>query len=133
MDADSFRFSAVIPQDESKDLFSEEITRAQVRLRGRGGTDIEVVHQNIIPFEQATLPSAALGWRGGGKIQVAANDPTGMQATEPFFRIDADLAGQDIALFHGASGLIRFSVAGKPLLVQWWRDLRQLLQRRYQL
>jgi len=39
----------------------------------------------------------------------------------------------EVALMHGRSGRIRFSLAPKPLAWQGWRKLRQLVQKRYQL
>jgi putative peptide zinc metalloprotease protein len=40
---------------------------------------------------------------------------------------------EDVALFHGRSGKIRYSLTPQPLLRQWVRKLRQLLQQRYQI
>ena len=62
------------------------------------------------------------------------DDPEGLQAAEPFFRIEGALPADTAAvLMHGRSGVIRFTLDDRPLLGQWARDLRQLLQRRYQL
>ncbi|MCP5091917.1 MAG: hypothetical protein GY949_13440 [Gammaproteobacteria bacterium] len=129
-----FNFSAVVAQDEVSALFGETIHRAEVRLHGRAAEVLTVGNLEIIPFQQERLPSAALGWSGGGPIPVAASDSTGIEAAEPFFRIDAKLSPEDASrLLHGHSGLLRLSFEEKPLLVQWSRAARQVLQRRYQL
>ncbi len=133
LDPDNFYFSAVIPQDEASDLFDEEIISASVRLYGQESEDMPVESHEIIPFQHDKLPSAALGWRGGGDIAVSIGDSQGIVAIEPFFRINATVhPNNDTIVLHGASGLIRFSLTEKPLLVQWERSVRQLLQRRYQ-
>ena len=38
-----------------------------------------------------------------------------------------------VMLLHGRSGKIRVEMRPEPLLAQWWRKLRQLLQKRYQI
>jgi putative peptide zinc metalloprotease protein len=133
VDPDHFYFSAVISQDEASDLFDEEITDASIRVHGQAEEEVAVLNHTMIPFQHERLPSAALGWRGGGDIAVSLENAEGTIAVEPFFRIDADIDSDRVTILHGASGLIRFSLTPKPLLVQWERNLRQLLQRRYNL
>ena len=129
-----FRFSAVVSQNEAADLFTGQITKAEVRILGEGGKNLDVSEYQIIPFRQEKLPSAALGWRGGGEVAVSVKDQTGLQAAEPFFQIYADIrSDQGVVLFHGRSGKLRFTLDPKPLLFQWVHLFRQLLQKRYQL
>jgi putative peptide zinc metalloprotease protein len=131
---DAFRFLAVVSQDEAADLFVGQIEKAEVRLYGQGGQNLDVAQLLIIPFQQETLPSAALGWRGGGDVAVAVTDDTGTQAAEPFFQIYATIKpAPEAVLLHGISGKLRFTLNSKPLLWQWVHQLKQLLQRRYQI
>ena len=130
----AFRFSAVVSQDEAADLFVDQIERVEVRVYGQGGKNLEVEAYQIIPFQHEKLPSAALGWLGGGEVAVSGSDETGLQAAEPFFQIYADLElDPAVAFLHGRSGKLRFSLHPKPLLMQWGHKFRQLLQRRYQI
>jgi putative peptide zinc metalloprotease protein len=130
----AFRFSAVVSQDEAADLFADQIKKAEVRLYGQGGKNLDVSKLQFIPFQHEKLPSAALGWRGGGEVPVAVTDETGLQAAEPFFQIYATInPAPGAVLFHGRSGKLRFSLNPKPLLLQWAHKFRQLLQRRYQI
>jgi putative peptide zinc metalloprotease protein len=88
----------------------------------------------MIPGERRSLPSPALGWAGGGPIPVAQDDPDGRKTVEPFFEVRADLApGTKATLLDGRSGEIRFDLPAEPLLPRWTRQLRQLLQKRYQI
>lgn len=130
-----FRFSAVVPQDEAAEVFDDRVGRVEVRLRGEAGRNVGVDEIELIPYQHETLPSAALGWMGGGEVAV---DPKrsgeGDAAAEPFFLVHAKLRGNpDVRLAHGRSGRIRFSLDPKPLLVQWGRRLYQMLQTRYRL
>ncbi len=127
-----FRFSSVVSQDDAADLFVDRIRKAQVRLYGQEGNDIEVEKFEIVPYQHDKLPSAALGWMGGGEVAVSMSDDTGLNTSEPFFLIFADVKfNPDVVFFHGRSGKIRFSMNNEPLVVQWGRSIRQLLQKRY--
>ncbi len=129
-----WQFSAVVSQREASRLFASEIHGAHVRLRGQAGIELPVLSQKIIPAEHETLPSAALGWRGGGEVAVSLKDPNGTRAAEPFFELRAMLgAAPEAAILHGRSGKVRFDLAPEPLLHQWIRKLRQLLQKQYAL
>ena len=119
---EAFRFSAVVSQDEAANLFVDQIRKVEVRLYGQGGTNLTVRSFQIIPFQHERLPSAALGWFGGGEVPVSASDETGLQAAEPFFQIYANLRlDPGVTFLHGRAGKIRFSLPAEPLLVQWAR------------
>ena len=129
-----FRFSAVVSQEEASELFTGKIEKAEVRIRGQGDQNLKVLEYQIIPFQQQILPSAALGWRGGGEVAVSGKDEKGLKAAEPFFQIYAIIqSAPDVLLLHGRSGKLRFTLDPKPLLFQWAHLFRQLLQKRYQL
>ena len=134
VDHGAFRFSAVVSQDEAADLFVGQIRKAEVRLYGQGGKNVDVADYQIIPFQHEKLPSAALGWFGGGEVPVSVTDETGLQAAEPFFQIYANVRPiPGVAILHGRSGKLRFTMNPKPLLFQWGHKIRQLLQKRYQI
>ena len=115
-------------------LFVDKIEKIEVRLFGQAGIKLNVDEYQIIPFQHERLPSAALGWLGGGEVPVSVRDETGLQTSEPFFQIYARTKFDKIAaLYHGRSGKLRFTLSPEPLLVQWIRKFRQLLQKRYQI
>lgn len=129
-----FRFSTVVSQDDASNLFEDQIVKAEIRLFGHEGENLEVEDLNIIPYQHEKLPSAALGWLGGGEVAVSPRDETGLKATEPFFLIIAQVKkNPEVRFFQGRSGKLRFSMHPAPLLVQWGRSFRQLLQKRYQI
>ncbi|MFC1534946.1 hypothetical protein ACFL7M_16455 [Thermodesulfobacteriota bacterium] len=129
-----FRLSAAVSQEAAADLFVGQIKKAEVRIHGQGGKNLAVTDYQIIPFQQEKLPSAALGWFGGGEVPVSVKDETGLQAAEPFFQIYANIQSiPGVLLLHGRSGKLRLTLNPKPLLMQWARKFRQLIQRRYQI
>ncbi len=129
----SFEFTATVPQEDADALFARPISGAQVRLRGQAGRALTTGPWKVIPAEQRVLPSAALGWMGGGEVATSPEDPQGRKAAEPFFEVHAGLpATGEVAVLDGRSGKIRFDLQSEPLLPRWLRRLWQLMQKRYQ-
>ncbi|MBF0322416.1 MAG: hypothetical protein HQL62_05655 [Magnetococcales bacterium] len=134
VDTSSFRFTAVAVQEESSALFSEPVEKVEIRLKGQGENILVGGRVRVVPFHHQQLPSAALGWMGGGKIEVAADDRSGLTAVEPFFLIQVALPPNGAtALVHGRTGEVRLSLPKKSLLVQWVQEWRAFLQSRYQI
>lgn len=130
---ESFEFVATVVQEDADALFARVIRGAAVRLYGDVGSKLAVRDWQVIPGEQRNLPSAALGWKAGGDVPVAAEDTNGSRAAEPFFQVQGKLeAREGIALLDGRSGKIRFQLESEPLLTRWAKRLWQLLQKRYQ-
>jgi putative peptide zinc metalloprotease protein len=133
VDESGYRFVAILPQVATH-LFKGGIDRAEVRLGGQDGQNLLLRQVAVMPFEHGMLPSRALGFAGGGDIAVQPNDPNGVMAAEPFFRIHAvfdTTHAAEVKLMHGRLGVVRLTLAPKPLLEQWERSVRQLLQRRF--
>ena len=130
----AFQFTATVPQKEAGTLFTRRLLGAEVRLFGQVSDVLPSKRWEVIPGGQRMLPSPALGWHAGGEMPVAPDDPQGMKSAEPFFEVHAELpASERVALLHGRSGKIRFDQDWEPLLPRWIRELRQMLQKRYQL
>jgi putative peptide zinc metalloprotease protein len=133
-DPERFRFTAVVAQDEAAGLFEDEISRAEVRLSGRAGDNLDITNLNFVPYQSDQLPSAALSWLAGGEIMTARDDESGLRTTEPFFLIRGEIVNPpDFTFFHGQSGRIRLTLESQPLLWQVYRAVRQLIQQRYQI
>ena len=135
IDDNAHFFYAIVPQQQAKRIFSAERPgRAEVKLFGQAGNSIRVDRIEVIPAEQTRLRSATLGWLAGGEIEVDMSDPSGLKTAEPFYEVRAILADQNkVPLYHGRSGRIRFELDPEPLLIQWGRKFRQLIQQRYQI
>jgi putative peptide zinc metalloprotease protein len=130
----AFEFVSTVMQEDADALFSPNLRGASVQLYGDGGTKLPVARWRVIPGEQKTLPSAALGWKAGGDIAVSAEDNYGNKAEEPFFEVLGHVESKDgVLLLDGRSGRIKFSLPADPLLPRWTRRVWQLLQKRYQI
>ena len=130
----SFEFTATVLQADVNRLFTRQYPHAEVRMHGQADVVMQIDRLRVVPAEQVSLPSPALGWGSGGEVPIAADDPQGRKAAEPFFAVRGSvLANTDVAVLHGRSGKIRFDLPPEPLLPRWINELRQLLQKRYQL
>ena len=139
IDPKDFEFVATVVQADADAVFASAVAgrgrRVQARrkcgLRGQAGATVPVRRMDMSsPAASSSVSSPALGWAAGGDLPVTNNKPD--QATEPFFEVHAALAPTGVTLVHGRSGAIRFDLPPEPLLPRWWRRLRQLLQKRYQ-
>ncbi len=134
VDPRTFYFSAIVSQQEASFLFSQQILGAEIKIKGEAHRTIPVERWEIVAADQTRLPTAALGWRAGGNIEVDTQEEEGTAAVEPFFEVRLHFSQPaPVALYQLRSGKARFQLEPKPLLLQWWRSLRLLLQKRYQL
>lgn len=134
VDPSVYRFVAVIPQTEAASLFEGQVDAREVRLTGMGGWSLPIRETTVIPVEQRELPSAVLGWRGGGDIQVSDQEGKAEIAKEAFFQVMVRLRPTEApGLFHGRSGRLRLQLAPQTLAHRVGRSVEQLMQKRYKL
>lgn len=131
------RFSAIVSQEQAFDLFRSRHLSGTARLHGRAGQPLELSSLRIIPYQREELPSAALGWFGGGDVAVSSADKSGKKVSEPFFEVsgvvDALSPDDSPALLHGRSGVMRIILPAEPLARQLYRRIMQTVQKRYKL
>lgn len=134
---ENFEFVAVFSQADASELFRYEDIKGQIRLLGRADSPIHIENVEVLPYEQSTLPSAALGWMGGGDIPVKTDDPSGLATAEKFFKVVIPLPEQSgnhaPAFIHNRQGVLRIVLDAEPLGQQIGRRILQLLQKRYRL
>lgn len=133
-DLEHVTIRATAGQQVAAMLIAEAFDRVEIRVKGRpedrlAGTKIE-----ILPAGQKQLPSAALGYRAGGKMETAMEDPRGTKTSERFFEIRvAPDEHASMRLLTGQRVVVRLTMPPKPLLLQWWRSLLQLVQQRFRI
>lgn len=132
IDTSAYEFHVVVSQRDASRFFAAEVDGVEVRFPGEAGDEVGVVQLRVVPGQQSVLPYKALGWGGGGPVETAADDTTGAKAAEAFFLVVLELAGaEDAAVLHHRTGVARFDLRWQPLMVQWVRSFRQLLQERF--
>lgn len=132
---DGFKFSGIVSQEQASDIFRGQPQGAEIKLHGRAGETFKLSNLTVIPYQKDELPSAALGWFGGGNIAVTSTDAGGKKAAEPFFEIIGyvQLHSSQNVLLHGHSGVLRLALPPEPLAVQGFRLAKQTIQKRYKI
>lgn len=139
LDTGSFDFLAVVSQEEVSRLFVGDMRNVSIRLNGDAFTEIPVEKVSAIPAARDRLPSAALGWLGGGEIETrSSGEDFGERTAEPVYLVRATLKDENgilskIKMSHGRSGKIRFHLKDTPLAMQGIRKARQALQKYYKM
>ncbi|MEI7839270.1 MAG: biotin/lipoyl-binding protein [Methylococcaceae bacterium] len=131
-----YRFTAVVTQEQAFDLFEGNVQlKGEVKLRHNTKPTFTTETVHIIPYEQHELPSAALGWLGGGEIAITHNaKSTGKEAAESFFEVRTLLqSSENTAFFHGSSGILRLELPPKSFINKALRTIDQTLLKRYKL
>lgn len=130
-----FRFASVVSQEDASDLFGSLHPAFEVKLYGKAEQTIQVSTHKVLPHYQDKLPSAALGWQGGGVVAISSSDDTsGTLSQEPFYLLYSKLVQQkNTRLYHGQTGYVRVSMKPQTFFKQIVRRLRQFMQKRYQL
>ncbi|MCF3649932.1 efflux RND transporter periplasmic adaptor subunit [Synoicihabitans lomoniglobus] len=128
---DDMVFDAVVAQRDVDRLTRSQTQQAELRLRGAADTVIETGPGELRPAESRRLPSAALGWRAGGTVRIDPDDPDGLLAAEPFFRLRVALPADANTELLMRTGVLRVGLDWQPWGVQGWRRLRQFVQERY--
>ncbi len=109
----------------------------KVRIQGNATHELTGVVTQVMPAGRRALPSAALGLSGGGDILIDPTDPQGLRAAEPFFELLIAFDASERTLTQkvlraGQRVCVRFELAPRPLLGQWYHEVRQVLQRRFE-
>jgi putative peptide zinc metalloprotease protein len=118
---------AVIQEDMG--LIRENTERIDVRFADRPGETVAASVSHEVPASSDRLPSAALGVAGGGQLLVNPNDEQGTQTIASVFHIELEL-NRPVEQIGGRT-YVRFSHGYEPLGGQWYRRLRQLFLRQF--
>ncbi len=129
---DDLLIRATAGQSIAAQLFDETHKRVEIRIAGRPDIKISGMIEQILPAGNNRLPSAAMGHAFGGTMAVDPLDPERTKTAEPFFEIKIR-PDTNVQLLPGQRIVVRLNMAAKPLGLQWWRSLRQLLQRRFRI
>ncbi len=130
---DELRIRAIASQKVASRLIVDAKPQVDIRVKGRPDIELAGRIETIIPAGQEKLPSAALGYAAGGSTRTDLDDPTGRQAAEPFFEIlVVPSIPETMILRPGQTMALRFETSPKPLIIQGWRSLLQLFQKRFE-
>ena len=101
----------------------------EARYAHNPGADLPVRLLRDIPESRQRLPSPALSSLGGGEFTLHPNDEDGTRSLIPVFEIRLQLQHPVARL--GERVIVRFEHSPEPLGRQWFRSLRQMFLKRF--
>ncbi len=135
----------VVSQSEIS-LVRKRTDSVEIRLAENFNTPLPATIDREIPAGSNRLPSPVLGTMGGGTIAVDPSDPDGLQTLKKIFQFEISLPStfQDMGetldrknkgkkIRIGERVFARFDHGREPLVAQWYRELRQLFLKRFQI
>lgn len=126
----------VVPQGEA-DLVRHMTRRVELRLVENVPAVIPALVRRVVPAATDRLPSLALSAQGGGEVSLdpqSANDPgrDGVpRAASTLFVFELELPESGRLRALGSRIYARFERSPEPLGTQWYRAVRQVLLKRF--
>jgi putative peptide zinc metalloprotease protein len=117
-----------VPQSDIG-LVKHQTQSVSVRLAEQPVSPLVASVTRQVPAAVERLPSAALGPMGGGPFAVDPEDSTGTRAMEGLFEVE--LALPVLVDRLGTRVYVRFDHGSEPLAQQWYRRVRQLFLRKF--
>lgn len=121
----------VVANQKNVDLIRKKTMGVQLRLAERI-SDIyfgEIIRE--VPSGKEQLPSTVLGKGGGGEIAIDPFDSGGTKAFEKMFQFDVKLSQPLDTVFVGGRVYVLFDHGLMPIGFQWYRSIRQLFLKRF--
>jgi len=130
LDGETPTVRMAVSQDHIGQL-RQNVVDIRVRFASNPETDFsaEILRQS--PEATNQLPSAALATTGGGKFIVAADNRDELVIQEKVFLVDLKLDFQQLQIPMGTRAYVRVSHGSETLASQWYRRVRQVFLRQF--
>jgi len=120
---------ASIDQSNAALAYLQKGRTADVRLagrRGEGGLTARIEEQ--VPTPRWELRHASEGQAGGGDARVDPQDPKGLKLLRPHTEVRLEMDNPGDIFVAGQRAYLRFELDKKPLIWNWSRWVRQVIQ-----
>jgi putative peptide zinc metalloprotease protein len=129
---DPSTIAARVVVDQSDVDFVRSRTRSvTVRLPENFAQKVPAIIRRIVPAATDQLPSRTLSREGGGDIAIDPRDAMGTKAYQKVFLFDVELLEQMTSYTVGGRVYVRFDHGKEPLFHRWYRSVRKLLLKRF--
>ena len=113
------------------DLVRQKTRAVDVRLADNLDLVLPAVIKREVPEGEQRLPSTTLGSIGGGAIAIDPTEQSGTKTFERVFQFDLEIAQPLEEVFIGGRAYVRFDHGFEPIGFQWYRRVRQLFLKRF--
>jgi putative peptide zinc metalloprotease protein len=130
LDRSTITARVVVPQADV-DFVRKRTLGVKIRLPEKIPETLPAEIDREVPAATDQLPSRTLSEQGGGEIPIDPRDMLGVKAFQKVFLFDVELPKQ-VSLYHvGGRVYVRFDHGWEPLIWRWYRNVRQLFLRRF--
>jgi putative peptide zinc metalloprotease protein len=131
MDRSAINARVVVSQADV-DSVRRKTRKVTVRLPEDLDTVLTAELKREVPAATDQLPGLALSREGGGEIAIDPRDTFGKKAYQKMFLFDVELPPSSRGIYHvGSRVYVRFDHGAEPVAFRWYRGLRQLFLRRF--
>lgn len=120
----------VVSQSELDDV-RRRTKNVSVKLAEDPSNTLTAFLQREVPAATDQLPGRALSKEGGGKIAIDPRDVFGNKAYQKMFLFDIRLLSHKGIYNVGSRFHVRFNHGMEPVVFRWYKGLRQLFLRRF--
>ncbi|MFU8789004.1 MAG: biotin/lipoyl-binding protein [Methylobacter sp.] len=117
----------VVVEQRDIALVRAQTKQVQIRLASALAEVFTAELLREVPGASKDLPSRALSRAGGGQIAPDPEEPSGRRAFETVFQLDLRLPNTVPALFIGERVYVLFYLTPEPIVMQLYRQLRNVL------
>jgi putative peptide zinc metalloprotease protein len=121
----------VVVYQADVDLVRSQTRDVRVRLPENIPETVPASLLREVPAATDQLPGRALAQEGGGKIAIDPRDRFGIKAFQKLFLFDIELPNFKGLYNVGGRLYVRFDHGYEPLAYRWYREIRQLFLRRF--
>jgi putative peptide zinc metalloprotease protein len=130
LDRSTITARVVVPQADV-DFVRKRTLGVKIRLPEKVEQTLPAEVNREVPAATDQLPSRTLSQQGGGEIAIDPRDMLGVKTFQKVFLFDIELPKQ-VSLYHvGGRVYVRFDHGWEPLIWRWYRSVRQLFLRRF--
>jgi len=121
----------VVVYQEDVDFVRSQTRKVQVRLPENIPETVPANLLREVPAATDQLPGRALTQEGGGNIAIDPRDRLGIKAFQKVFLFDIELPTFKGLYNVGGRMYVRFDHGYEPLVYRWYREVRQVFLRRF--
>ena len=121
----------VVVAQAEENLVSKRTRKVEIRPAGDIGNPFLAQIKREVPAATDELPSMTLSLQGGGKIGLDPSKSGDGRALEKLFVLDLDLTSGAPANYIGGRIYVRFEHEPEPLAEQWYRQVRRVFLKRF--
>jgi putative peptide zinc metalloprotease protein len=121
----------VVVSQSDIDFVRQQTTGVEIRFPERINQCLPALIRREVPAATDQLPGRALSQEGGGEIAIDPRDMLGTKAFQKVFLFDIELPACEGLYNVGGRVYVRFDHGEEPLVWRWYRGLRKLFLRRF--